>query len=959
MYCDSKGFAWISSMDGLNRFDGVRAITYRPVWPGKKYVENFITGGFFEDKESNIWFGTINFIGCYIRKLDSIALYSIRDNGENIKNNVPFYLEPNGKLWIRSDFGIFTFSIYEHTSKKIMNPIGYNRCRMSSIGKNNYLLYAFETSDTAFTASVYNVRDELVTSKLQLRTAEVGIVSDICPIVNRLWIVSLDKGLIEADLYGKNLYFHSIKDPRIGSITALCQKGDSLIVSDWSKNIWYFDWKKKKITGSAHLKNGSSSFNENDQIIAIYRDHLNCIWASFKNSGVFYGNLGKPKINELLLPPQSTPKGDYRSFVKDSKGSIWSVFNSQQIIRYRKDMSVSRVYNILLKKDNILIVRIFCDKAGNIWALAREGIYRYHENEDRFVNEIPRGASESSHYITQLNDGHLLLSSRVEGLYMLNTSSMSLIEVSLDDKYKKPFTTTFQDSKGRVYAALNDEKILVFDYKANSFKAIAEIPISGEVNAFLEIPGEKSIWIAASMGLIRLNCDDYSKFSVFNEKDGLANTYIHQILMDRSGLFWLSTYAGISSFNRQNRYVRNYSIADGVAGLEFITGSGLYDAENDLIVLGGTEGANYFHPEKLHNLTQSPSLQITGLRYNDKVPLRGFSTEMKKAVFSYSQNTITFDFVSIDYADPANNRVAYRLQNYDNHWDTLSAPNGSARYAQLREGKYTFEVIGANSDGVWNPEPRTIEVEILPPFYRTWWFYMLEVLALAGLIGGGVKIYVDKKLRTERTKQDKLLALQKERDRIASEMHDDVGAGLTAIRLMSDRIQRQVQDNKLSQQINRITVQAGDLVENMSSIIWAMNSSNDTYQGLFQYMRRYALEYLTETNDLSASFPMTDSFPDLSISGERRRQIFLAFKESLHNIVKHAGAGTIAIQVVFDAEKMKIQVADNGKGIPTDRKNGNGLVNMAKRMENIGGQFSATGNIPQGTVIQFEIPLAV
>jgi signal transduction histidine kinase len=564
-----------------------------------------------------------------------------------------------------------------------------------------------------------------------------------------------------------------------------------------------------------------------------------------------------------------------------------------------------------------------------------------------------------SHYISQLNDGRLLLSSLFEGLYLLNTSGASLNKVQLEDKYKKPFTTTFQDSKGRLFAVFNDEKILVLQEVSGRFKAITEIPVSGEVNAFLEIPSEKSIWIASSMGLIQLNSDDLSKFTVYNEKDGLANPYVHHVLLDRNGILWLSTNNGISSYDRKRHQFRNYSLADGVAGYEFISGSGLYDAENDLILLGGTEGANYFHPGSLTNLPLKPIIQITGLRYNDKVPMRGFSTEVRKAVFPYSQNTITFDFVSIDYADPANNKVAYRLKGYDNHWDTLTAPNGSARYAQLREGKYTFEVIGANSDGVWNPEPRRIEVEILPPFYRTWWFYLLEALALAGLIGGGVKIYVDKQLREERTKQDKLLALQKERDRIASEMHDDVGAGLTAIRLMSDRIQRQVQDNKLSQQINRIAVQAGDLVENMSSIIWAMNSSNDTYEGLFLYMRRYALEYLTETHDMSASFPMTEAYPPLPISGERRRQIFLAFKESLHNIVKHAGAASVAIRVTFDADKMEIRVADDGKGIPDERRNGNGLINMSKRMENIGGHFYMEPNTPSGTIIRFEIPITL
>lgn len=957
VYCDSKGFVWISSMDGLNRFDGVKSIIYRPEWQGKKVVENFITGGFFEDKNSNIWFGTMNFIGCYIRERDSVALYNIQDNGENIKNNVPFYLEDNGTLWLRSDFGVFTFSTAKKTWKKISQPDGYNRCRLSAFDKSNFLLYAFDSWEPPNAISIYRVKDGRITDTFRLMVDQVGTVIDLISVENHLWIASAEKGLIEADLNGKNLHFYGREEARVSAIKNICRKGDSLIVSDWSNHLFFFDLKKKQLTGNPKLKYGTALFGQENQINALYADHLNNLWISSWKSGIFYGNLNKSKINELPLPAGEVKKGNYKSFVEDLQGNYWCILNDKQLIKYRKDMTVARIYNTQKGIKADLLVRIFCDKEGSIWVLAREGIFRYREMDDQFENIIPTPNNMGCHYISQLHDGNLLLSSRNEGLYLLNTTTVVLTKVNLERKYQKAFTTTFQDSKGRVFAVLNDEKILAFEYASGRFKAITEIPLSGEFNAFMEITTDNTIWIASSMGLIRLNSQDLTKYSIYDEKDGLANPYIQHVLVDRNGLFWVTTNNGISSYDRRQHCFRNYSLADGVAGYEFVSGSGLYDAQNDLLLLGSTEGANYFYPGRLTNLPLLPYPQITGLRYNDKYPMKGFSSTVKKAVFTYAQNTLNFDFVSIDYADPANNRVAYRLKGYDSNWDTLSTPSGNARYAQLREGTYTFQVIGANSDGVWNHEPRTIEVEILPPFYRTWWFYLLEILALAGLIGGGVKLYVDGKLRAEKIKQEKLAALQKERDRIASEMHDDVGAGLTSIRLISDRIQRQVQDPQLQQQINRITLYAGDLIENMSSIIWAMNSSNDTYEGLYQYLRKYALEYLTETNSLSASFPLTDSFPALPISGERRRQIFLAFKESLHNIIKHAGAATVAIRVVFEKDIMKIEIADDGKGIPADRKNGNGLVNMQKRLENIGGHFSTKDNNPHGTIVQFDIPV--
>ena len=237
VYCDSKGFVWISSMDGLNRFDGVKSIIYRPEWQGKKVVENFITGGFFEDKNSNIWFGTMNFIGCYIRERDSVALYNIQDNGENIKNNVPFYLEDNGTLWLRSDFGVFTFSTAKKTWKKISQPDGYNRCRLSAFDKSNFLLYAFDSWEPPNAISIYRVKDGRITDTFRLMVDQVGTVIDLIPVENHLWIASAEKGLIEADLNGKNLHFYGREEARVSAIKNICRKGDSLIVSDWSNHL--------------------------------------------------------------------------------------------------------------------------------------------------------------------------------------------------------------------------------------------------------------------------------------------------------------------------------------------------------------------------------------------------------------------------------------------------------------------------------------------------------------------------------------------------------------------------------------------------------------------------------------------------------------------------------------------------------------------------------------------------
>jgi signal transduction histidine kinase len=214
------------------------------------------------------------------------------------------------------------------------------------------------------------------------------------------------------------------------------------------------------------------------------------------------------------------------------------------------------------------------------------------------------------------------------------------------------------------------------------------------------------------------------------------------------------------------------------------------------------------------------------------------------------------------------------------------------------------------------------------------------------------------KIENERKEMEKQMAVleaqQDERDRISADMHDELGSGVTAIRLMSEIVKSKMKEATLPE-VEKISNSANDLITKMNTIIWTMTSSNDTIESLITYIRTYAFEFFDSTN-IECKFNMPDSIPRVELSGERRRNIFLAVKEALNNVLKHSKATTVQIDVEV-THKLLINIADNGLGIDMEnlRRFGNGLRNMQNRLENINGKFSIRNH--EGTIAEFEIAL--
>jgi signal transduction histidine kinase len=268
-------------------------------------------------------------------------------------------------------------------------------------------------------------------------------------------------------------------------------------------------------------------------------------------------------------------------------------------------------------------------------------------------------------------------------------------------------------------------------------------------------------------------------------------------------------------------------------------------------------------------------------------------------------------------------------------------------------------VAACNNDGVWNETGATLAFHVIPPWWRTVWFATLAILAFAGFVGGTARLVTVRRYRRRMAELEHQHALERERSRIARDMHDGLGSDLVKISMLGEIAESQSNHPEaLRPRLLKITQTARDAVRNMDEIVWAVNPKNDTVENLANYLCQFAREHL-EDSPTALSLDVPPNLPDFPLRAEVRHNLFLMVKEALNNAVKHAQAAEVWLRVNADGNALRIEVEDNGCGMAepsTDRK-GLGMENLRNRTVQIGGQLDVQSRPDRGTKITIKLKL--
>ncbi|MFI5154175.1 MAG: histidine kinase [Chitinophagales bacterium] len=468
----------------------------------------------------------------------------------------------------------------------------------------------------------------------------------------------------------------------------------------------------------------------------------------------------------------------------------------------------------------------------------------------------------------------------------------------------------------------------------------------------IAIDRKGNVWIGSrDHGLFCLFFDGQSlrSWKQITVKDGLSDNFIPYLHADDKGNIWAASHGGLDKIQIRN----------GEFVIENITGSSnfyhhafkIQSGKNGVLWAITTSGIIKITPDTLQNLFH-PRIMFRDI-YEGRNRMNMDSAALS---LSHDQNNLSFAVAAPSFVNEKQIRFMYQLDGSGNRSWSDPTPQAVINFINLPPGKYTLRVKALLLNSGYPDSEISCAFIINPPWWQTAWFRLAAALVFVIIAWLLIRSYYKRKLLQQKTALEKQQAVEKERTRIAVDMHDDLGAGLSTIRFLSEKVKRNTFSEVTREDIDKMQATSNELIDKMNEIIWAMSEKNDSLEDLVLYMRSYSMEYCEE-NKLECSIHIPENIPKYFLSGEMRRNIFLTAKESLHNIVKHACAKHVDIQVEV-SDSLDISIQDDGRGFMEHQgsREGNGLRNMRQRIESVGGSMHIQNE--QGVRIHLKIPLA-
>lgn len=502
----------------------------------------------------------------------------------------------------------------------------------------------------------------------------------------------------------------------------------------------------------------------------------------------------------------------------------------------------------------------------------------------------------------------------------------------------------------------------------------------------LHYDAEGALWIGTlEHGVCRFKD---SRFVVLTTEHGLPNNIIDHIEEDGLGNFWFNCQTGLFRVSRRElndcadgktRSLRAlvFGKAEGMttlAGSGGFTPSG-FRAPDGRLWFPTARGLAVVNPAAVRPNRISPPVLIeeilvdgqpAELQSSPLLPDTPGQVPARRIKLPPGRRQLDIKFTGMSFTSPARVQFKYRLEGLNPDWKD-GGTQRQVTYPYLPPGEFTFRVIASNSDGLWNEIGDALTIVVLPHFLQTWWFKTTLALAACALVGGGVFLESRRRMHRKLERIAREHELERERSRIAQDIHDDLGASLTRIGMLSEPAAGEMNGApQAAANLSQIHTTTGELTRAMDEIVWAVNPRHDTLESLTNYISRFAQDFLG-TAHIRCRLALPLEVPELSVRSEVRHNLFLAVKETLHNAVKHSGANEVRVTLQFVPGGFRLIVTDNGAGFDPKRVNrgseinrpapGNGLRNLRSRLAQINGRSEIHSAPGEGTRVEFFVPL--
>jgi ligand-binding sensor domain-containing protein/signal transduction histidine kinase/DNA-binding response OmpR family regulator len=948
---DKKGFLWLGTRYGLNRYDGSGFKIYKKNSNKANSLSDNIIYSLIVDNEGVLWAGTTNGLNSFNEKTqtfekffaDPLNANSISDNSVNC-----LLQDSKNNIWIGTRTGLNR--LVDKKKHIFESKFGVNKIRI-----DKYVKTIFESSDgylwigTSSGLIKMSINDKSYKCETFLHndnnknTLSENYITAIAEDAERnIWVGTLHNGI---NLYNKTNNSFTRFSQSSGNIIhnsirkiMLDNKGKLWIGTQDGLSI--FDPIQKKSISYQHNADVKTSIT-NNSIHAIFQDLQGSIWVGTYYGGVniaysfaspftiYQNNIGHPGSNNNIVS----------SILDDANQNLWIGTEGGGLNYFNKANRVFNCYkNIPGDSSSLssnLVKTIYKDRNNNLWVGTSYGgglnLFDKKNKTFKHITIVKNSKESFDEVLALLEDSKdVFWVGSLSGLTILNkekgqfstATSFTPLEKQLNNK---SIHILFEDSQKNLWIGTasglhllknNSSKIIVYLQNEGNNKSLQ----SDDINCITE-DSKHRIWIGTYYGGISMYNTATQTFTTYTDKDGLLNNNVLAIKEDNENNLWLSTDNGLSKFNENEKKFKNYTVSDGLASNKFNNNSA-FKSNNGEIFFGSNNGLISFSPSAIETNKYTSPVVFTSLKLFDNIIEVGSDDNLlkedinltDKIVFNHEQNIFTIGFALLNYIKPEKNSYAYMLEGFEKRWNFTK--NTSATYNNLPSGEYTFLVKAANNDGLWNERPAILKIKILPPIWKTWWAYCLYTIIITTIIVFFMRFLWIRELYKQEQE------LQKFKLNFFTNISHEISTHLTLISAPIEKmLASQSEDNLVRKQLMHVKKNADRLLNLVRELMDFRKAETNnlslrvTNNNIIMFLQEIieSFKELAESKNITLSFKYPENLIPLYFDIKQMEKVIFnlltnAFKFTHDN-------GHISVEVIDKKNEIIIKVIDDGKGI--------------------------------------------
>ena len=961
---DRKGYYWIGTQDGLNRFDGSSCRIFRANRNDSTSLSNDdCTGGLLEDDLGNIWIGShlgVNVYDPRKAKFDRYFLSNSSTTWEKANWIRGIAKDNKGNIYI-SSYGLWIYNIYTKKWQQYLHddrdsdspprvfmfdPI-YDSIKKVLWLKGATGIILFDQQNGKFYYRDHNPQN-LRVLRDTVDDTDMAMSSD-----HKIW----NYDPVHHSLIGYSIAENSEQSFARGKLQDVnrlsVDNNDRIWVSHYLSPTMIVSIPDNRIDTSFLNKYHSQSALSNLSNL-LFIDRSGNYWLG-SQLGISIYDSRSTSICYYLLNPQTkreeNPSPEIICFAEGSGRKLWIGTNVGLYHFSPQSMHLIKVRDVF-KHDNF-IRSLYLQGDSVLWIGGQDDLVRYDVNKERVINQIQIGSAIQS---LHEQDHHIWVGTWDKGLLQFSMSGQ--LERRLE-KGSDPRQSIFSNSLlcvsglpdksyfwigyngGNGYSKVSDHARTFEHFKIGSQGAGN---IQNIINCIYE-DRNGDLWIGTyGSGLVKFLKQNGSYVN-YTQNEGLSGNYINAITEDDSSRIWISTNNGLDILDTRTQTFINTDLdieqPDNDLHANCLirkNGSFLFFARNRLVEIT---------PDSFPLLSYPSVLLLNSFRIFDKEILLSDTVNKNPIRLSHDQNFFSFDYSLLKPNPEGHVQYAYMLTGFEPDWN-YNNDQGSAKYTNVPPGNYTFRVKARDQSGRWAYFLNPVLINISPPFWKTWWF-ITAIIALLVL-----SIYSLFRYRINQVRRLYLL-----RSNISKDLHDQIGATLTSISFLSEVAKNRENSAELtSSTLDRIGQYSRDMIAEMNDIVWIINPLNDSFEKIVDRVQNFA-SALTASRNIGFIFEIDPGIKDISLSMRQRKNIYLILKEAINNAAKHSNCSLLKITLHNANAKIYAKIKDNGQGISSSsiKMAGNGLQNMRQRAEEMGGILEIYSEPGHGTTVDLVMPI--